>query len=415
MKQNYKFRPLRFALAVCLAVLITASGTIFAFGEENIQPDLASASEYASLGDFTYTVENGTVTITGYTNAEGHVSIPSEINKMPVTTIGKDAFYSNTDITEVTLPDTIETIKSGAFYGCENLKKINIPQSVTVIENNAFTDCTSLEEITIPKGVLKIEPWTFSGCTNLAVINIPESVTEIGYAAFENTAYFNNRDNWDNHMLYLGNHLIAVDKDIEQAILRDETKSITNSVFAECKNLTEIEVTPNVEIIGICTFDGCTNLEEIIISEGIKTIDKSAFQCCENLTNVTIPETVTSIEFNAFQGCTNLSIIYIPENVTYIDETAFDNCPNLTIYGVKGSYAERYAKENNIKFIGENITTLGDYSDDNVLSIEDATLLQRKLTKKEAYDTLSIANYDFNGDGEFNVIDVTTLQMLIAG
>ena len=106
---------------------------------------------------------------------------------------------------------------------------------------------------------------------------------------------------------------------------------------------------------------------------------------------------------------------YIPENVTYIDETAFDNCPNLTIYGVKGSYAERYAKENNIKFIGENITTLGDYNDDNVLSIEDATLLQRKLTKKEAYDTLSIANYDFNGDSEFNVIDVTTLQMLIAG
>ena len=179
MKQNYKFRPLRFALAVCLAVFITASGTIFAFGEENIQPDLVSASEYALLGDFTYTVENGAVTITGYTNAEGHVSIPSEIDEMPVTAIGKDAFYSNTDITEVTLPDTLETIKSGAFDGCENLKEINIPQSVTVIENNAFTDCKSLEEITIPKALLKIEPWTFSGCTNLAVINIPESVTEI--------------------------------------------------------------------------------------------------------------------------------------------------------------------------------------------------------------------------------------------
>lgn len=414
MKQNYKFRPWRFALAVCLAVLITASGTIFAFGEENIQPDLASASEYASQEDFTYTVENGAVTITGYTNAEGHVSIPSEIDEMPVTAIGKDAFFSNTDITEVTLPDTIETIKSGAFYGCENLKEINIPQSVTVIENNAFTDCKSLEEITIPKGILKIEPWTFSGCTNLAVINIPESVTEIGYAAFENTAYFNNRDNWDNHMLYLGNHLIAVDKDIEHAILRNETRSITNSAFSECINLTAIEVTENIDVIGIATFDGCTNLEEIIIPEGIKDIENSAFQNCENLVNVKLPKTLKAIGDNAFLGCTNLNSVYIPANVTYIGSNAFSGCTDLTIYGTKGSYAERYAKENGIKFIGENIICVGDYDNDSIFSIGDATYLQQKLVNMSYYDTLSIANYDFNGDGEFNVIDVTAIQLAVA-
>lgn len=40
----------------------------------------------------------------------------------------------------------------------------------------------------------------------------------------------------------------------------------------------------------------------------------------------------------------------IPASVTEIQDWAFQNCESLTIYAPAGSYAEQYARENNIKF-----------------------------------------------------------------
>src|SRR5215831_5411190 len=42
--------------------------------------------------DFTYTTNNGSLTITGYTGPGGDVIIPSEINNLPVTGVGGGAF-----------------------------------------------------------------------------------------------------------------------------------------------------------------------------------------------------------------------------------------------------------------------------------------------------------------------------------
>jgi hypothetical protein len=45
--------------------------------------------------------------------------------------------------------------------------------------------------------------------------------------------------------------------------------------------------------------------------------------------------------------------VSIPGSVTYIGALAFNECPNLTIHAPAGSYAETYAKENNIPFVAE--------------------------------------------------------------
>ncbi len=49
----------------------------------------------------------------------------------------------------------------------------------------------------------------------------------------------------------------------------------------------------------------------------------------------------------------NLEKAVIPASVTKIEDHAFDNCPRLVIYGIFGSYAETYAKVNNIPFVGQ--------------------------------------------------------------
>ena len=63
-----------------------------------------------------------------------------------------------------------------------------------------------------------------------------------------------------------------------------------------------------------------------------------------------IPEKVTKIGDFAFGHCKDLKI-EIPASVKSIGKETFYACDNLIIYGKKGSYAEKYAKENNFKFV----------------------------------------------------------------
>lgn len=58
-----------------------------------------------------------------------------------------------------------------------------------------------------------------------------------------------------------------------------------------------------------------------------------------------------SIDGYTLNGCKALASAYIPESVTEIGEQAFLDCSNLTLYGIAGSTAETYAKENSIPFV----------------------------------------------------------------
>ena len=62
---------------------------------------------------------------------------------------------------------------------------------------------------------------------------------------------------------------------------------------------------------------------------------------------------MTVLDYRAFGGCTGLRKVILPVSVTEINKWAFEKCPSLTIHAPAGSYAETYAKENNIPFVAE--------------------------------------------------------------
>ena len=67
------------------------------------------------------------------------------------------------------------------------------------------------------------------------------------------------------------------------------------------------------------------------------------------LESVVIPEGVTEIGECAFQ-LSALKSVVVPASVTHIFNYAFANCESLTVRAPRGSYTERYAKENGVKF-----------------------------------------------------------------
>ena len=91
--------------------------------------------------------------------------------------------------------------------------------------------------------------------------------------------------------------------------------------------------------------------ENVVIPDGVTEISYSAFDRCRHLTSVVIPNSVTKIGYAAFSYCSGLTSVTIPGSVTEIGEYAFWNCPDLTIYGTAGSYAQTYARENDIPFV----------------------------------------------------------------
>ena len=138
--------------------------------------------------------------------------------------------------------------------------------------------------------------------------------------------------------------------------MADEKYRIEGDTVIFNDGVTDIEKEDFHTYDKIGSFYGCTSLTSVTIPSGVTSIGDNAFYNCKSLTDITIPDSVKSIGHRAFNYCTSLTSIIIPESVTSIDDNAFFGCKNLTIVCNKGSYAEEYAKENNIfvEYIGEH-------------------------------------------------------------
>mgnify|MGYP004465893369 CR=1 FL=1 len=386
-------------------------------------PLMALNSFAASSGDYEYDLlKDGTAQIKHYEGSETEIEIPSEIDGHRVTfiisgafegctsltsvtipdsvteigwgafsgctsltsvTIGSGvtridgcAFENCTSLTSITIPDSVTSIGSGVFSGCTSLMSITIPKSVTRIGECAFEDCTSLTSITIPDSVTRIGGGAFSGCTSLTSITIPESVTSIGRGVFENTAYYNNESNWENSLLYIGNHLIEAKEDVSGNIeIKQGTKNIADSAFQFCTLITSITIPNSVTEIGGYAFSGCTSLTSITIPDSVTEIGWDAFSGCTSLTSVKIGNGVTSIGSGAFFGCTSLKSVTIGNSVTTIGGSAFNGCTSLksvtignSVTSIEGSAFNGCTSLKNV-IIPDSVTYIG------VSAFKDCTLL----------------------------------------
>lgn len=96
---------------------------------------------------FTYEISGDNAVITGYLGNDTDITIPSEINGMPVTEIAEYALSGNENIKNIVVSHGIEIIHSYAFSDCTSLKSVTIPNSLTLIEDYFIANCISLSYV----------------------------------------------------------------------------------------------------------------------------------------------------------------------------------------------------------------------------------------------------------------------------
>lgn len=129
------------------------------------------------------TLEDGTLSITGYTGRDMYIAIPEEIGGKKVTEIGTRAFCGDRVI-GIVIPEGVTSIGEAAFQYCSILRDVEIAEGVTSIGDSAFHLCINLTSMEFPESLTSISEFAFYACTNLTSVEIPESVTSIGKYAF---------------------------------------------------------------------------------------------------------------------------------------------------------------------------------------------------------------------------------------
>jgi hypothetical protein len=335
---------------------------------------------------FSFTTNNGAITITGYNTAAGlNMVIPAATNGLPVTGIANFAFFAN-GITNVVIPNSITNIGIFAFDNCINLTSVTIPNSITSLAEAVFDNCSGLTNITIPNSVTNIGDFAFTACSSLTSVTIGTGVTSIGEAVFEECFSLTSVP-IPNNVTSLGLEAFHDCSSLTNMTIPNSVTSIGDFAFAECASLTNITVvatnpaysslggvlfdkakatliqfpgglgggyviTNSVTSIEVGAFDGCPSLLNVTIPNSVTSIGNQGFADCSSLTNVTLPDSVTnigdfafefcgltsvtipnsvsSIGFDAFVGCSNLTSVTIPNSVTSIEDDTFADCTSLT-------------------------------------------------------------------------------------
>ena len=204
-------------------------------------------------------------------------------------------FSSNmTNLTDLTISDSVTNIGYNLFYGCSGLTSVNIPNSVTSINTGAFAYCSGLNSVSIGNSVKSIGRSAFAGCTALTSIEVPNSVTSIDTYAFDGCT-----------------NLVSIN-------LSNAVETIGPAAFHDCSALTSITIPNSVNAIQESTFRGCISLSSVTIGNSVKTICKLAFYDCSALMSITIPGSVTSIEDDSFDNCSSLKELTIEDGETIL-------------------------------------------------------------------------------------------------
>lgn len=354
-------------------------------------------------------------------------------------TIANEAFWDCTNLTSITIPNSVVSIGNSAFWNCSSLINITIPVSVINIDKRAFYGCDNLISITISNGVVSIGDDAFGDCKKLESVIISNSVTSIGNAAFyncvglENIYFEGTAEEWEEITILSGNNYLK-NANIYYNCSGIPGGATSVDISKLPDKVTYIENMENLDLTGgILTvyYDGgATN--DIDLS----TLNVSGFD------NTVIGKQTLTVKYGKFLAEFEIEIIarplaFIaisksPEKREYLIGEELDLTGAKIVVGYpEGDFeffeltADMVSGFDNSKSGYQILTVtykgytdellvkvleIGDLNCDTLLNAEDLILIRNALLSKE-----NETKFDINSDGKNNIKDLVHLKKIIAG
>ena len=265
-----------------------------------------------------------------------------------VISIDDYAFKNCSGLTSVTIPNSVISIGEGTFENCSGLTSVTISNNVSSIESNTFYGC-KLTSIVIGTGVKNIASGAFYR-NNLKktiwLTNTPPS----GYYLAEGAVNYVSNDQFASLKNTIKYQFLSSYFDIEGVRYVPVSPSErTCDAIDYLYDATDLKIGPTVSYKGVTMT--VKNIQPYLAynNKYIKTLTidcdgelaNYAFANCSNLTNVQLSEKITAIGTNVFQGCSSLSSVtaldsnsslnglYISKAINSIGDYAFDGCSEL--------------------------------------------------------------------------------------
>ena len=317
-----------------------------------------------------------------------------------ITRIEEDAFAHCVNLTDVQFPTSLQYISHGAFFCCDNLRKIAFKGEVREIGWSVFNFCANITDIIFPENISEFRDGFLERFWDLVSDMFKETNEDIRCPLM--SALLKQYHNLATSEDYLSKKLKANRKKLMKYAIKQNDAELVDKLFGLYKliklddledyinqsaNATAVKaylldyIDQNYSKVKLNQYQNDKLDKELGFKEKTLAEWKKIFGI-ENREDgiaikwykgeeleVTIPEkmgkkTVVSIMDDAFSTNPtrlpdnykvrkNLATVRIPDSVTDIGRWAFDGCKEMTIIAPKGSYAETYANDNNIKFMLE--------------------------------------------------------------
>jgi len=128
--------------------------------------------------------EDGAVRIEGYRSTSVKLTLPSQIEGGVVNEIAVAAFFGNSGLIGIVLPDTIEVIGKDAFARCANLTSVVLPSGIASLPSGCFSECGALYDLSLPDSVTEIGDRCFYRCGILGKLVMPAGLERLGIDVF---------------------------------------------------------------------------------------------------------------------------------------------------------------------------------------------------------------------------------------
>lgn len=258
---------------------------------------------------------------------------------------------------DVIIADGVVALKHSTFYFCSELTKLTLPQSIIIVGEKVFRYCSNLTEITMPDNLIYMAGDAFNDCRSLSQIHwrgetygssydFLEAVKAAGIPTKGDAPYFDpmtgvlndvhvrREDNTvyvSGQGMVRGNDLYNIlhKYSITTVVMEPGITGLEAGLFYNSKDLTSITLPDGLLSIEGSAFEKNENLTSITLPDSLEFIGSSAFSW-SGLTSIVIPDSVTTMENSAFSSCHDLTEVTIGSGLTQFDASWFDGCWNLT-------------------------------------------------------------------------------------